>query len=855
MVDFSRHLESTATKKPTNPIELYDALDRSSETGPLRPVQLEILKSWYEVHRTKKDAIVKLHTGEGKTLIGLLFLYSKLIEESGRCLYVCPNKYLAKQVMEEAARFGIPFCDFSETSYGLPNEFDSGEKLLITHVQKVFNGKTVFGIGSESVSIDSIVLDDSHACIDSILQSMTVSISRNDSIYKDLISLFSNDLAEQGQGTFFDIKEGEYDSMLPVPYWTIIDNTEQLTEKLAKGKSAGDLKFAWPLIKDSLADSEIFVSGPKIEIRPRLDTFKKFGFFEKAKHRVLMSATTQDDALFIKGLGFSAEAVKNPMTASARRWSGEKMILIPSLIDQRVDQPKVLSLFCGKKGKQKFGIVSIIPSFQKRQQYESFGAEVADTNSIYEKVKSLKDGTFDGLVAFVNRYDGIDLPDASCRILVLDSLPHFDSLADRYEKSVRHTGDLVRTRIAQKIEQGLGRSVRGEKDFSVILLVGDDLVQFVQSPSTRKLFSNQTRKQVEIGFSITRIVAEESQLASERSDDPQPGRVLLELIEQAIKRDEGWKQFYIQNMESIEEDQSSSEIFSILELETSAEDAYSQGDISLCEKSLQTLIDRSDNDVEKAWYLQQLAKFSYKFSVSKSQELQLAAYKRNNQLLKPKEGVFYARMEKPSSAQAKRITSWLLSIDQSLDAQIEVQRHLADLQFGKRAEEFEAALDAIGKALGFTTQRPDKEIKTGPDNLFSSSTGYLLLECKSEVKPDRTEVSKAEASQMNSHIAWFRKEYGDEPCTHILIHPASKRGYQADFSEPVLVLREASLNKLVGRIRSFFGDTPKDRMDRAELELKIEALLATHPLSILDIKRDFCTQIAQLKPRPRNGEN
>jgi Rad3-related DNA helicase len=30
-------------------------------------------------------------------------------------------------------------------------------------------------------------------------------------------------------------------------------------------------------------------------------------------------------------------------------------------------------------------------------------------------------------VVFANRYDGIDLPDNDCRILVLDSLPYFET--------------------------------------------------------------------------------------------------------------------------------------------------------------------------------------------------------------------------------------------------------------------------------------------------------------------------------------------------------------------------------------------------------------------------------------------
>ena len=38
----------------------------------------DVLKSWFNNHRNEKDVIIKLHTGQGKTLVGLLILQSNL---------------------------------------------------------------------------------------------------------------------------------------------------------------------------------------------------------------------------------------------------------------------------------------------------------------------------------------------------------------------------------------------------------------------------------------------------------------------------------------------------------------------------------------------------------------------------------------------------------------------------------------------------------------------------------------------------------------------------------------------------------------------------------------------------------
>lgn len=134
-IDFKKKLASRTITPKTNPIELYGTLDRKSVAGPLRPAQEIVLSEWYTKRRTDRDLIIKLHTGEGKTLVGLLFLQSLLNSKEGPCLYICPNKYLVRQVCSEADKFGIPFCTFGESTE-IPNDFLAGSKILITHVQK-----------------------------------------------------------------------------------------------------------------------------------------------------------------------------------------------------------------------------------------------------------------------------------------------------------------------------------------------------------------------------------------------------------------------------------------------------------------------------------------------------------------------------------------------------------------------------------------------------------------------------------------------------------------------------------------------------------------------------------------------
>jgi replicative superfamily II helicase len=73
---------------PTDPVTLYDTMDRAHDKGPLRPAQQAVLTEWYTSRREQRDVIVKLHTGQGKTLIGLLMLQSRLNDGKGPAVYL-----------------------------------------------------------------------------------------------------------------------------------------------------------------------------------------------------------------------------------------------------------------------------------------------------------------------------------------------------------------------------------------------------------------------------------------------------------------------------------------------------------------------------------------------------------------------------------------------------------------------------------------------------------------------------------------------------------------------------------------------------------------------------------------------
>lgn len=832
MVDFKKRLGQKVTEKIIDPREIYNTLDRKSETGPLRPAQNMVLGEWFENRREDKNLIIKLHTGEGKTLIGLLILYSRLNQEKGPSLYVCPNKYLVSQVVNEAIKFGIPHCVFNEGDNTFPNDFAEGRRILIVHAQKLFNGLSVFGLGNRYTSVGTILLDDSHSCIDTIREAHTIRISRyvedaDNQLYYDFLSLFEDELKNQGPGDYLSLKEGHCDSPMQIPYWAWIDRKDEVLKLLFAARETPEVKFAWELLKNRIDYCSAYISGNLIEIIPIYVSVNPFGSFTHATQRILMSATTQDDSFFIKGLGFEEKDIATPLEDKRQKWSGEKMILIPSIIADDLDRELIIAKFAKPKPDALFGTAVITPSFRHSALYESLGSIVAKKDTIESVISNLKSNQFENTIVFVNRYDGIDLPDQMCRILIIDSLPFYISLQDKYEEKCRTQSDIQNVKMAQKIEQGLGRSVRGEKDFSVIILIGTDLVRFILSNTTSKYFSPQTRLQINIGKEIAEMSSEDIR------PEQQVFSIIEDLIKQAIFDREDWKAFYLERMSGLKNPEFETNINHILTIEREAENALlSHNHEKACEL-IQGLLDSQPLEkTERGWYLQTLARYQYYISKVHSMELQKSAFTLNNQLLCPRDGLTYKKIGKIEGGRVSGIRQWLSSFEDYNNLSLFVNDFLNDLSFDIDSDRFEEAMKTLGSLLGFNSQRPDKEYKKGPDNLWCTPSGkYFLIESKSMVLGDRETIKKTEAAQMNTHIEWFKKEYG-EACAFkpVLVIPTNKLAYEADMNKQVTVLRKNGLNALKSSIRGFIKEFKQYKLSEID-DNTLQKFIDVHNLS------------------------
>ena len=87
MLDLISQLQNMSAKKPIDPRDIFMSLNREPQYQYPRDVQSEVWRQWFN-KRDVKDTIIKMNTGSGKTVVGLMILQICLNESKGPAIYI-----------------------------------------------------------------------------------------------------------------------------------------------------------------------------------------------------------------------------------------------------------------------------------------------------------------------------------------------------------------------------------------------------------------------------------------------------------------------------------------------------------------------------------------------------------------------------------------------------------------------------------------------------------------------------------------------------------------------------------------------------------------------------------------------
>lgn len=830
MVDFSRLRGGRQNVRPTDPIEVFRRLPRSGSINDLWTSQAEVLRLWY-ARREERDLVAKLNTGGGKTLVGLLMAQSSMNETKGTGLYLSPNRQLVEQTLRKAGEYGIPAVAY-ESGAGLHEQFLNGQAILIATYRALFNGKTVFGLahtGRQVVGADVIVLDDAHVASSEIRDTFTLSVdakTRHDS-YLWITNLFRSDFETQQRiGTFNDIVSGRDEGVLEVPYWSWRTRINQVREHLAPDQNEEDFLFQWPLLRDNFTHCHALVSSREFVITPIFPIIDLFPTFADCRRRIYMSATLADDSALIRTFDADLDSMKTPLSTGSLAGVGERMILAPSLVTAQTQSSEAVTREAILSVLQQAGVVILVPSEAAAGKWKDAGTIVL-RDQVGQAVESLTSGQTRGPYVLPNRYDGIDLPDDACRLLVLDGLPRGTTAYDLYRAAALEDSGVLASALAQRLEQGMGRASRGAGDYCVVLLLGRDLIAWVSKTANLELLTPSTRAQLEMGDEVSRNI---------RGSD-----VVIETIYQCLSRNRDWIQYHA---EKLAEAGAGAPGVDDGPLNVAAKDrqAFKLIREGYYEKAIQTLIACAEavpvaDSTLRGWLYQQAARAADLWGApDKAAELQRTARSVNKGLLRPLVDQPYFPLNAPGS-QANSIVAEIAGFTFRRGFVDVFEQTVASLTPLATAKQFEEALKGLGKLLGYQAERPENDEGIGPDVLWLLSEGLgWVIEVKSR-KEAANPLTKDEHGQLLNSYEWFKQAYPTYSGKKVVVHPnntCTERVIPADAS----VLTLEGLGEIVSRARILFEDLTTSQLAHdaliarcqqrlTELELTPDRITAT----------------------------
>lgn len=831
MSDLLSKLSRTTKTKVIEPREIFMTLPKKDKQYQYpRDVQSEVWRKWFK-KRNNRNNIIKMNTGSGKTVVGLMILQSCLNEDIGPAVYVVPDKYLAEQVCQEAERLGISaVTDRDDYLYS------ESKAILVMPIHALVNGRSVFGMRSfNNYPIGSVLLDDVHACLETITEQFSIRIPANHGLYQKIIDLFRESWKNYNSNSYNNIITAkDPQKRMLIPFWLWQEKQFEIYQLLSQYNNDSDenqeIFFTLPLIEDCLATCNCIITSKVIEITPAGISIDKIRSFENARRRVFMSATLSDDSVFISALGMNGNDVPSIITPESANDIGDRLILFPKHLNNTLTDEQIKEkLICISKD---HNVVVIVPSRERARFWDSDASLTVTRENIKNAVGRLKQDHC-GLVVFVNRYDGIDLPDNACRVLVLDGLPPLKSEYEKYILSVDPSSQILLREQVQRIEQGMGRGVRSNSDSCCIILMGEQLVDVLIRNKGISYFSNATIEQYKLSKELWDLLRQE--------DDDLSVDSIFELLSYSLDRNEQWIEMSKERLSGVSYADSPTYDKTSLMLRRAFEHSCSRQWQKAAEE-IQNAVYIQTNNSTKGYLLQIQAAYTNLADQSKAQQILQAGHNLNRAILAPLDGIQYEKVINNKS-QAIAIKEYLSQKFSNQNEYVIFLNALIErLHFSPDADEFEAAFQDLGAILGFISTRPDKETGgQGPDNLWAMGNGkYLVVECKTGAVADS--ISKDYCNQLGGSMRWFESEYGAEyHATPIMVHSSTIIDPLATPVSGMRIITQDRLESLKHQLKGF--SVASSQVDNWSNLERIQALLQKYKLRHQDIIQSYTVLI------------
>ncbi|OJV61020.1 MAG: hypothetical protein BGO38_09960 [Cellulomonas sp. 73-145] len=771
------------------PVQLFDTLpNKGPGLGYLRQAQGVVLDKW-SARRDETDLVVKMNTGTGKTIVGLLILQSSLHDGVAPALYVAPDPHLADEVANEGRRLGLDIVNDPKDP-----KFRAGTAICVVSLQKMFNGRSAFGLAGAStpIKVGTIVVDDAHSAVARLDELSRVVVPVADPAHSDLMALFEDDLRRQSASKLLDIQADEYGAVMRIPFWSWQEKADDVLRILHPRRDEQFLEWTWPLIGDHLSLCEATVTSRGIEIAPPLPPIHKFASFVDAKRRVYLTATLANDSVLVTHFDADDTSIADPIFPDSAADLGDRLVLAPQELLPSLTDDEVRTAVAGLAVTH--NVVVLVPSLARAERWHDVAddtvSSMAEITTVVGRLRQERPGA---LVVIVNRYDGINLPDDACRVLVLDGLPQVTSGSERREADALRDSTTTLTRQVQRFEQGLGRGVRSREDRCAVLVLDRRLVELMADPDTPARLSAGTRAQLELSRQVAAALG---------------GGVTLErIIDTVHEVIDGSEQFKTAAREAL-----IGVTYETAPLAATARplrDAYAaavRGDNLAAAAAADVAVNvaRTTDKRLAGWLMEKAAAYRNPVDPVEAQKILASATALNSSTLRPVGGIAFTA-QRPTRRQADAAVDYLThKYPTGNDLCIGVEALLADLAWDpEHTDEAEQALCDLGEHLGFASRRPEKETGSGGDVLWClGDNHYQPIEAKTGAETDF--IAKKDVDQLGGTVRWVQERLRPSgEVIPLMMHPSAVAHATSTPPPGMRVIDTDHRAKLIAAVRAY----------------------------------------------------
>ncbi len=767
---------------PEDPEALFRDLRKRTVPGLLSH-QADILRSYIAVHKKHTDVAIQLPTGSGKTLVGLLIAEWRRRKYGERVVYLCPTRQLVNQVSDQArSKYGIDIHAFTGKKADYPPaasaDWKSADAVAVTTYNSLFNTNPFFS------DANLIILDDAHSAENYVSTFWSMQIDRFEETHKAAFSAISglvidvlphadkSRLAAEAKKSADD--DYQWVEKLPTP--TFQQLVPELVSLLDEHTQDTDLYYPWSVLRESLHACHFYVSRRAILIRPLIPPSTTHAPFAHAKQRIYMSATL--------GAGGDLERVTGrypihriPVPSGwDKQGIGRRFFLFPkrSLEDDDTDTFVAEAIKLG--GRALFLVPDEATAQRVRGALSSrVSCDVFNAKQLEQSKQPFVESA-NAVAVVANRYDGIDLVDDDCRLLLADGLPRGANLQERFLVNRVGAHLLLDDRVLTRLVQGFGRCTRSPNDYAAVLILGETLNNYLFKKENKELFHPEIQAEMDFGLLQSRDATIQGFLTN---------------LEHFFARDSEWEladQAIVSMREKLSQRTltSTSDLSDAVAAEISYQSAIWNGDFSSALEHCRTVLGKLNHPDLRgyralwmylagsaAWLAHrngtlpdiELAKDFFRKAQAAAPVLRWLVALRTNQS---------APSESPTETDAG-ITALVERLEIVLDnlGMMHDRKYDAEERFILGAilqtddgKLFEQGRERLGKMLGYETGHSSDDAAPDPWWVADDETCFVF---EDNAEGDRDTVfSATKARQAASHPAWIRENAGLCPTIEII---------------------------------------------------------------------------------------